>query len=193
MIPDPAQEAVVRVAIEQHGRVIPSAVEDVLEQFRAGRFKATDALSFLEKVETESVGLCGPKPHWFVPAAGSDDDLVRQAFLFGHATSQAQYVRKFGRDAAVEAAKRYENPFASGVIGKPGTESEAEKARRNSGDSKQRASNPWSAEHWNTRRQTELVRQIGLAAAEGIARGAGSFVGATKPGAKPLIPQRRVS
>lgn len=193
MIPNPAQEAVVRVAIEQNGRVLPTAVEDVLENFRAGRFKATDAASFLEKIEHEEVGLCGPKPHWFIPAAGSDDDMARQAFLFGHATSQAQYVKKFGMTAAVEAAKLYENPFASGTYGKPGIEPEAEKAKRNGGDGKQRTSNPWSAEHWNTRRQTELVKQIGFAAAEGIARSAGSFIGATKPGAKSLIPKARAS
>lgn len=187
---DVTKEAVVRAAIEQNGRVLPSAIEDVLEQFRAGRFAANDTLSFLEKVETESVGLCGPKPHWFVPAVGSDDDLARQAFLFGHATSQAQYVRKFGREAANEAAKLYGNPFAEGVYGKAGVEPETEKARRGGGDGKQRAANPWSDEAWSIQKQNELVRKIGLAAAEGIARSAGSFVGAPRPGAKRLIPVR---
>lgn len=188
MIPNPAQEAVVRVAIEQNGRVYPSAVEDVLEQFRAGRFKATDAASFLEKIETEEVGLCPAKPHWFIPKAGSDDDLARQAFLFGHATSQSLYVRKFGREAANEAAARYSNPFANGVYGKPGVEPETEKALRNGGSNKD--TNPWSSANvgpdgrYTARALTlqgNLVRAIGLAKANAIAAAVGARVGDVRP------------
>jgi hypothetical protein len=41
--------------------------------------------------------------------------------------------------------------------------------------------NPWSAASWNVTAQARLVREIGLAAAQSIAKAQGSFVGATKP------------
>jgi len=41
--------------------------------------------------------------------------------------------------------------------------------------------NPWSQEHWNISAQGKLIREIGLAAATGIAKSADSYVGATRP------------
>jgi hypothetical protein len=182
---DTTQEAVVRSACEQHGRVVPSAVADVLEHFRAGRFAAKDALSFLDKIEDEAVGLVDKKPHWFTPKAGSDENLARQAFLFGSATAQAQYQRKHGAEAAIEAAQRFGNPFTRGVIGKPGKVAEDEAATSGNNDGR---NNPWSA-HWTDdkgkytaramAKQSELVRVMGAGKASAMAARHGVQIGAT--------------
>jgi hypothetical protein len=41
--------------------------------------------------------------------------------------------------------------------------------------------NPWSAEHWSVTRQGEIVRRLGVEAAERFARAQNSRLGATRP------------
>jgi hypothetical protein len=43
------------------------------------------------------------------------------------------------------------------------------------------ANNPWSAEKWNVTRQAQIVRALGVEAAQRIARAQRSHVGATRP------------
>jgi hypothetical protein len=44
--------------------------------------------------------------------------------------------------------------------------------------------NPWSAKNWNFSKQLELVKVLGAEKAAQIAKAGGSFLGATKPGAR---------
>ena len=46
--------------------------------------------------------------------------------------------------------------------------------------------NPWSAEGWSIQKQGAVAKSLGIEKAAQIAKAAGSFVGATKPGAKNL-------
>jgi hypothetical protein len=188
---DLTMEAVVKAAIAENGRVYPSAVADVLEQFRAGRFKANETSAFLEKIETDSVGLTPAKPHWFIPKAGSDEDLARQAFLFGNSTSQGAYVRKFGSDAAKAEAARYNNPYADGKIGKPGIEPDDEKVRREGIGG--RKNNPWAnipenidpkTGMYNARavgRMASITRALGATKAAELAAACGATLGSVRP------------
>lgn len=186
---DVTMEALVKSLIAEHGRVYPSAVADVLEQFRAGRFKANETSAFLATIEHNDFGLCSAKPHWFLPAAGSDEYLARQAFLFGNSTAQGQYQRQFGIDAAKAAAERYSNPFVGGVIGKPGIEPEFEKAKR--GDTHK--NNPWAdipenldpkTGMYNAKavgRMASIARALGPAKAAELAAACGAVLGSVRP------------
>jgi hypothetical protein len=54
---------------------------------------------------------------------------------------------------------------------------------------KPRSTNPWSAEGWDLAKQRSVIASLGVAKGQQLAAAANSFVGATKPGAKQLIPR----
>jgi hypothetical protein len=118
---------------------------------------------------------------WHVEAP---PDLSEQAFLHGNRTAAGQLVSAIGVKAAEAEAKKWGTDLYSG---KPGRRPDdvappAPKARN---------SNPWSAGSWDLAKQRSLTAAIGIAKANSIAASADppSFVGATKPGAKRLIPR----
>lgn len=49
--------------------------------------------------------------------------------------------------------------------------------------------NPWSKEGWSVTRQGDVTKNLGVAKAAAIAASAGSFIGATKPGATKRMTQ----
>ena len=88
-------------------------------------------------------------PHRFVGMAPSDEHtaFAHDAWVLGRATSQAQFVKKFGIEEAKRQATLCGNPFdgTPGSIGKPGKapidDSEAGKKL-----AKDRSTNPWNPE-----------------------------------------------
>jgi hypothetical protein len=54
---------------------------------------------------------------------------------------------------------------------------------------KPRSTNPWSAEAWDLTKQKSIVASLGVAKAQAMAAAANSFVGATSPRSKMMIPR----
>jgi hypothetical protein len=181
--PDHAAESRIRERIEAAGDILPTAIEDFVEDFRAYRFTESDVDAYIEQLKTT-------KPHRFAPQDGSEEALARDAYLFGNLTAQGNYLRQFGKAAAEQAAARYGNTYASG---KPGREPEADKQRRNGRPDHK--NNPFSNHPDNLdprtggfnakalTRQGALCKSIGIEATTKLAHNVGVRLGATRPAA----------
>jgi len=117
--------------------------------------------------------ICEARPLW--KPQGPDARVVaRQALeaevLAGSVSGHGRAFKEWGREA-------YE-AFCAKHASKPGKAAAGEKDKD---DKKDERKNPWLADQWSLAAQGKLVREIGLAAAQSIAKSAGSFVGATKP------------
>jgi hypothetical protein len=93
----------------------------------------------------------------------------------GNMTAKSRLFVQVGRDqaklAAVLAGKSAdtERDEKGRFVGATPQEKEAAK------------SNPWTAGNWNATRQGQIVRSLGIEAAQRIAKAAGSHIGATRP------------
>ncbi|MET4065916.1 hypothetical protein ABID58_000690 [Bradyrhizobium sp. S3.2.6] len=123
------------------------------------------------------------KPHYFY-----SEDLIDDAeAAFGAKPSLAargKLMKEIGEPAYYDMAQRW---GSDGVSLKPGarpdaaTRTEKDGSPRSHSEKRVSENNPWSSGHWNITRQGEVVKALGLVAAQGIAKAAGSYVGATKP------------
>jgi hypothetical protein len=57
------------------------------------------------------------------------------------------------------------------------------------GAAKSKSTNPWGADSWDFARQLSITKALGAVKAAEMAAAAGSFLGATRPGAKQLTPR----
>jgi hypothetical protein len=142
-----------------------------------------------EKFFRKNVPFLMGEPPEAVDRAVIDPALLEKAFVRHSPDARAEVLRRVGRDEvkldklAQDYGLRDAKDYRKGVGTRPNTDT---------GDTT-KSKNPWSAESWSIQKQNELVRKIGFRAASEIAASADSFVGATKPGAKPLIPRARAS
>jgi hypothetical protein len=140
-------------------------------------------------------------PHRFVGCAPSDEHtaFIRDAWVLGRATSQAQYVKKYGLDEAKRQAGLCGNPFdgTPGSIGKPGRTPPADESESGKKAAKSRLTNPWNttpeagfvdAKGKFTAKaiaaQAAMIRGLGLAAAQKSAEAFGLTVGSTGVGSR---------
>jgi hypothetical protein len=178
----PTAEAAIRGICAEHASFKLVAVQDVIDNYRADFVKLGDLSAYLDRVEQD-----GTKLHWFTPKAGSpealDAALERDAFELGRPGSQSAYLVKYGEAAAKAAAEKYQNPFARGIIGKPGT------PLAGADDVKGHDTNPWhprgidpATGRWTKAAQDKqglCIKNLGTKTAAGIARAVGySITGA---------------
>jgi hypothetical protein len=118
---------------------------------------------------------------WHVEAP---PDIAELAFLHGNRTAAGQLVSAIGVAAAEAEAKKWGTDLYSGKKGTRPGDSNVVKMPKRSG-------NPWSADSWSLQKQMTLTAAVGTKQANSIAASADppSFVGATRPGAKRLIPR----
>jgi hypothetical protein len=115
------------------------------------------------------------KPHYF-PSEVSEDLAARAFSGRGNLTVRGELIRQVGRARADEIAQEWGLRDVADT--KPGFKP------RNGDGGKQPAKdrdNPWTADRWNVTRQGAIVKAMGVEKAAGIARAAGSFIGATRP------------
>jgi len=120
------------------------------------------------------------RPLW--KPTGPDPRAVAQQEL--EATALAGNVSAHGRLHRTLGPERYQQ-WCKDHAAKPGKAADevaaaTAAAAAANGDDKTK-DNPWLAEKWSVTRQGQLVRALGIEAANRIAKAAGSHVGATKP------------
>ncbi|QPF91474.1 hypothetical protein [Bradyrhizobium commune] len=121
------------------------------------------------------------RPHWYLP----DEVVDNVDVCFGGGPKSRVNI-----DARMKLFKEvgdvnYNNmmaqwgatPTRNGERPLPESRETVERAKQD----KTAADNPWSASGWNITSQGRLVKALGLETAQGIAKAAGSFVGATRP------------
>jgi hypothetical protein len=93
----------------------------------------------------------------------------------GNMTAKSRLFVQVGRDQAKLAA----------VLAGKSADTEHDEKGRFAGATPQEkeasANNPWSPGKWNATRQGQIVRSLGIEAAQRIAKAAGSYVGAVRP------------
>jgi hypothetical protein len=144
--------------------VRPTAVgTDILDAFKRGDFNLNTVAEYLDAQKEK-------RPHLFATVA---DDLEQRAFGQNNQTARAQLYKQLGPVEYAEREKAWgaEN-FKAG---------KAPDGANDSTKAKPAKDNPWLGSNWNTTKQGQIVRALGLPAAQRIAKAAGSFVGATKP------------
>lgn len=110
-----------------------------------------------------------------------DPDLIAKAKA-GHMTAKSQLFRALheGKPKGTEAETRAAlDKILAGDV--PNSDSERDRDSGGKFVPKGTGSNPWAAGSWNVTEQGRLVRVLGEAKAAGIARAAGSHIGATRP------------
>jgi hypothetical protein len=119
------------------------------------------------------------RPLW-VPS-GPDPRAVAQtelenAALAGNVSAHGRLLRTLGAEKYQQWCKDH-----AAKPGKVADEAAAAAALANADDKTK--DNPWSSEpgKWSVTRQGQVVRALGIEAAQRIAKAAGSYVGATKP------------
>jgi hypothetical protein len=137
---------------------------DLLDAYKRGDFTLTNMGEYLDAQKEK-------RPHWFATIAA--DDLEQRAFGQNNQTARAQLYKQLGPVEYSEREKAWgaEN-FKAG---------KAPTGANDSTKAKPGKDNPWLGSNWNTTKQGQIVRALGLAAAQRIAKAAGSYVGATKP------------
>jgi hypothetical protein len=116
------------------------------------------------------------RPLW--QPTGPDPRAVAQQELEGAAL--AGNVSAHGRLLRTLGAEKYQQ-WCKDHAAKPGKvadEAAAAAALANADDKTK--DNPWLAEKWNVTKQAQIVRALGIEAAQRIAKAANSYVGATK-------------
>jgi hypothetical protein len=121
-------------------------------------------------------GLRKTRPQYFPDVVA--DNLQRDA-LAGNVTAHGRLSRQLGDVQYAEWCK------ANGAA--PGKAATVEKT--NETGHKSKSTNPWSADGWDFLRQQSITKSLGAAKAAELAAAAGSFVGATRPGARQLTPR----
>jgi hypothetical protein len=117
------------------------------------------------------------RPLW--QPTGPDPRAVAQQELEGAAL--AGNVSAHGRLLRTLGAEKYQQ-WCKDHAAKPGKvadEAAAAAALANADDKTK--DNPWLAEKWNVTKQAQIVRALGVEAAQRIAKAAGSYIGSTKP------------
>jgi hypothetical protein len=158
--------------------------KDVIETLRKAGMQTsaidTDASEAFERAEFIPATLDAwlakqreARPHWFI--GGVQTDLETLAFASGNITARARLVKELGEDAATERAKEWGLKSITDFKThgqRPGGEQQKEKPK---GD------NPWAEGSFNVTRQGQIAK-ADLALAQRLAKAAGSYIGATKPG-----------
>lgn len=157
----------------------PAAEAAVIKAFKADDITLAETESFLVLHKDENPKLWEP-----TEAAKPDHSELMQAAFAGNGgkgspDARGKLVLAIGEDAAHDAARTYGLKSLHDYISKGA----APVADDGKGDKsvKPKADNPWSAAGWNVTRQGALIKSIGPEKAAGIAKAAGSFIGATKP------------
>jgi hypothetical protein len=119
------------------------------------------------------------RPLW--RPSGPDPRVVAQQELeaaakSGNVSAHGRLWRSLGTTDA-ERTRNY-NEWCAKNAAKPGTPAAG---ADDTPPEKDEPDNPWLAGKWNATRQSQIVRSLGLEAAQRIAKAAGSYVGATKP------------
>jgi hypothetical protein len=179
-VPNYAAEGRIREACAVAG-IRSECLEDVIGRYRAGHFNEATLPDKLAEWRAT------PDHHFFSATQG--DTEAEAIASFGpnsNVDAQLAYFKKHGEDKAAQVAKE----FGTMLGGKPGKVPTHYKTPDKSADGidlPRGSKNPWSAEAWDIGEQRRLVRVLGETKAAGIAKSAGSFVGATSPNSKPLI------
>jgi hypothetical protein len=106
-----------------------------------------------------------------------DPDLIAKAKA-GHMTAKSQLFRALheGKPKGAEAETRAAlDKLLAGDVPNSDRDAGGKFVPKGTG------SNPWAAGSWNVTEQGRLVKALGEAKAAGIARAAGSFIGAVRP------------
>jgi hypothetical protein len=129
-----------------------SAHDEFIAEYRQNKFDENTLDQWIEEAKVRV-------PHRFVGGGDREkaDDLARSAFLFGNVTDQGRYTKQYGMEAAIAAAKRFENPFPF-EHGKPGKESDADKAANK--DKPGGEKNPWRGDLGHVFSPAEVTAQM---------------------------------
>jgi hypothetical protein len=179
-VPQYATEGRIREACAVAG-VRTTAIEDVIERFRAGQFTEAELPDKLAEWKETA-------PHFY---SGTQADMHAEAIAaFGPTrtlAAQADFLNKHGEAAARDTAAE----FGTTLGGKPGKTPEHFKVEDKS-KLPGNQTNPWANLPENKdahgrytaaaiTRQGAVIKGLGVAKAQSIARAAGSFIGATHP------------
>lgn len=169
MTTDYAGQARIRAKLGGVVDMKPSAVEECLDLWEAGKIKeATLADNIKELRESRS--------DMFFDA--ESQDLAQAAFVDGNLTARGKLSKTMPLaelDALAQSfGLKNAHDFGRGKV--PDAASGGDK-KKNGGD----RDNPWRASHWNISRQGQLVKSLGTEAAARIAAAAGCKIGSTRP------------
>ncbi|OSI70867.1 hypothetical protein [Bradyrhizobium canariense] len=166
------QPSAVREAIKLFGPQFKNMDGELLYRGSESRFEGMTIEEFCASEHLKKA-----KPHWFF--ADSIVSLEEQAF--GGPTinlkARGELMKEVGAPLYNELMARWGASHTKNGVS-PGP---SPKERDRSPEGAAKANNPWSKAGWNLTAQGSLIRAIGLEKAQGIAKAAGSYVGATKP------------
>ncbi|MCG2629725.1 hypothetical protein L6654_24175 [Bradyrhizobium sp. WYCCWR 13023] len=169
----------------------PSAVREAIDLF-GPQFKNMDGALLYRGSESRFEGMtieefCSPahlkeaKPHWFF----ADKIVDLEELAFGDKPTlkaRGDLMKEVGPALYRELQQRWSADDSLRPGKRPSAApSPKDRDRTPEGDAK--ANNPWSKAAWSITRQGQVVKALGLEKAAGIAKSAGSYIGATKPAA----------
>jgi hypothetical protein len=117
------------------------------------------------------------RPYYFPDTVA--DNLQRDA-LAGNMTARGALYKQLGEKQFGEWLK------ANGLASMTAKYTAPDKPN---GAAKSKSTNPWGADSWDFARQLSITKALGAVKAAEMAAAAGSFLGATRPGAKQLTPR----
>jgi hypothetical protein len=140
--------------------VKPDAVSEFILEHRDGLFDETTLDAWVAKRKED-------RPHRFIGDGAVIDPALIAAAKSGNMTARSKVFVALGKDqAALDALLAAPAPDAKKL--------DADPAYKGNG-------NPWRPENWSITSQGRIIRTLGVAVAERMARAANSRIGATKP------------
>ncbi|MCK1346031.1 hypothetical protein ABIC03_007076 [Bradyrhizobium sp. RT6a] len=168
------QPSAVREGIELYGPQFKNMDGELLYRGSDARFEGMTIEEFFAPEH-----LKGVKPHWFF----ADKIIDLEEAAFGDSPTlkaRGELMKEVGPVLYAELQTRWSADFSLRPGKRPCAAPNEDKGSR-SPESRATKSNPWTASNWNITRQGEVLKALGIEKAQGIAKAAGSFIGATKP------------